>query len=71
MPKTFFVFGLLLILALVLVSPASAQETPHIANLYISVWPEYDQPGVGGGALVRAAPGCSPAGNAGIFQCRA
>ncbi|MBI4674550.1 MAG: zinc ribbon domain-containing protein [Chloroflexi bacterium] len=46
MPKTFFAFGLLLILALVLVSPASAQETSRIANLYISVWPEYDQPGV-------------------------
>lgn len=46
MPKLFLSFASLLMLSLALVSPAFAQETPRIANLYISVWPEYDQPGV-------------------------
>ncbi len=38
--------AILLVLASAIFSPAFAQDTTRIATLEISVWPEYDQPGV-------------------------
>ncbi len=49
MLKRLVFLTMLVSLALILfVSPARAlaADTPHIGNLEISVWPEYDQPGV-------------------------
>ncbi len=38
--------AILIVLASAIVSPASGEDTTRIATLEISVWPEYDQPGV-------------------------
>ncbi len=46
MPKPILLFTILVFLAFGIAFPAFADDTIRIATLEISVWPEYDQPGV-------------------------